>query len=190
MSHNKEIEKKIGVADALIREMENHRDQAKLFQAAAEALKEMNKQIADLDGKFVELSSVAIHDRFVALEAQSREVAEKVEGDRQDLNRNLQEHGLKISGIEDRQLEYIKRSQSDSENLSREIEKSRDSSCAFITSGKDPTIEFIKGENAQIKELIYEQCKRTQKWSIILLLVGLCSSAIGGAVLYFLLNFK
>jgi hypothetical protein len=280
MSHNKEIEKKIGVVDSLISEMENHRDQAKLFQAAAEALKEMNRQIANLDGQFAELSSEAIHERFVALEAQSRKVVEKVEGDSQDLNRNLREHGLKISGLENRQLEFMERSQSNLEKLLRElkkgdasvsqqlksdsqslqkrlealdskmnglekklqssvdqsltdtqklagkitkidelsndmisqviglrsatrdaiedtraetrtiIEQSRDSSCELITSGKDQTIELLKEENAQIKELIAEQSQRSQKWSIILLIVGLCASGIGGAALYFLLTFQ
>jgi hypothetical protein len=70
------------------------------------------------------------------------------------------------------------------------IEQSRDSSCALITSGKDQTIGLLKEENAQIKELIDEQCKRSQKWSIILLFVGLCASGIGGAVLYYLLTFQ
>ena len=127
MLHNNEIEKKIEVVDALVKEMENHRDQAKLFQAAAAALKELNQQIATLDGQFSELSSEAIQTRFESLEAQSRKVATTIQGDSHDLDLKLRDLGLKISALETRQADFSERSQSDAEKLSREL-KERDQS--------------------------------------------------------------
>ena len=81
MLHNKEVEKKIEVVDALIKELENHRDQAKAFQVAADALKAINQQIVALDGQFADLSSESLQTRLEALEKESSEVARKLASD-------------------------------------------------------------------------------------------------------------
>ena len=70
MSRNKNLEEKIEVVDDLVKEMRNHRDQARAFKGAADALQVMNTEIKALDKQFEGLNADASHDRLEAIERQ------------------------------------------------------------------------------------------------------------------------
>ncbi|NBB78895.1 MAG: hypothetical protein GVY36_05535 [Verrucomicrobia bacterium] len=278
MLHNKEVEKKIAVVDALVKELENHRDQAKAFQAAADALKAINQQIVLIDNQFADLNSEALETRMKVLEKGLADVGRKLSEGSVDVTGKLDEVSYKIKAVEtnvagtaeqsvselqklsahireetqtigqqieasrklfqDHQKKTVTRldtieakvasigdqSATDAQKLSSEvtrieelanntvsrmtelrtatreaIEQTRDethsfikdnqsASCELITAGKGETIEMLKNENAEIKELIAAQSQKSQKWAVVLLIVGLCASGLAGAILYFILQ--
>lgn len=204
MSHNKTIEEKIEVVDALVHEMEKHRDQAMAFHAAADALREMNKQVAVLDGQLSSLDSDTLRERFDTIEENSRAHIEhlslleqglntRMDGFKKEIESIKSEVSAKLEASWDAALKSI-RELDDSTKSTIEagrskthnfIEEHESTSRELLKQGKDQTIELLKQENQEIKELIQAQSLKSQKWAIALLLVGLSATGLAGALLYF-----
>lgn len=207
MLHNKTIEEKIEVVDALVAEMEKHRDQAMAFHEAADALREMNKQIVALDEQLSSLNSDTLRERFEAIEenikAQSLQLTgieqrlnaemngfkKDVESFKSEIGAKLEETGAaalkSIKELDDSTKSTIHAGRAETHNF---IEEHENTSRELLKQGKDQTIQLLKQENQGIKELIHAQSLSTQKWAIALLVVGLCATGLAGALVYFYLQ--
>lgn len=165
MSHNKTIEERIGVVDALIHEMEKHRDQAMAFHAAADALREMNKQVAVLDSQLCSLDSDTLRERFDAIEENSRAHIEHLslleEGNKAQSKRltAIEERFEVFSGSFEKDIESIKsevsaKLETSWEAALKSIKELDDSTKSTIEAGRSKTHNFIEEHETTSRELL------------------------------------
>jgi len=213
MSQNVKLERQIEIVDGLVREMENHRDQAKVFAGAASALKEVNHQIRELDKQFEGLNSNEIHDRLESIEKQRdgirdqfsefkgefRGLAEGLSGRVGDLKEDVSNLKSAVqkskSELEDHinQLELL--TQNALKNLDAVKKETTDQigarsreSQEHVDKVNKETVEQLKEENQLMKEMITTHFSVMQKWLVFVTIIGMLAAGAAGYLLYLALQ--
>jgi archaellum component FlaC len=213
MSQNVKLERQIEIVEGLVREMENHHDQAKIFAGAASALKEVNYQIKELDKQFEGLNSNEIHDRLKAIEQQRdvirNQLAEfkgefkglvdglsgrvgTLKDDISELQASVQKSKSELGGRIN-QLEQLSKDALQNLNLVKketadQIGARSKESQKHVDRVNQDTVRKLKEENQQMKEMITNHFSTMQKWLVSVAIIGTLAAGAAGYLLYLALS--
>ena len=76
---NNKMEEKIGIAQKLIEQLENHRDQASGFREVAEVLKTVNEHVEQLQKNFAALEPGTLSEQLTELQQQNQNLQKQLD---------------------------------------------------------------------------------------------------------------